>query len=53
MPILLIIAGAAIIYFLKSFLYKRGWFKGLETNVAFQNKPAVEGDQRLKFPLAG
>lgn len=44
MTLILIIAGAALMYMLSNRLYRHFWNKGLEAEISFSRKQAVKGD---------
>ncbi|MBQ8639595.1 MAG: DUF58 domain-containing protein [Lachnospiraceae bacterium] len=44
MEILLLIAGAGLIYWLQNALYKKYWAKNLSVSIHFQEKPVLEGE---------
>jgi len=45
MEILILIAGAALIYLIHNYLYRRFWDTGLSVHIAFQDKPVLEGEE--------
>lgn len=44
MTLVLIIAGAAVVYMLFNYLYRRFWSVGLKADVSFSRKESVKGD---------
>lgn len=45
MEILILIAGAALVYIIQNHLYRKFWDKGLSVHIAFQDKPVLEGEE--------
>ncbi len=44
MTLILVVIGAALVYFLQNKLYQKYWDKSLEVSVAFEKKQAVKGE---------
>lgn len=44
MKLLLLLAGAALIYLLQNRMYRKYWDKGLSVSIRFQDKPVLEGE---------
>ncbi len=45
MEILILIAGAALVYCAQNYLYRKFWDKGLSVQINFQEKPVLEGEE--------
>lgn len=45
MTLILVVIGAALVYFLQNKLYQKYWDKSLEVSVAFDKKQAVKGEK--------
>ncbi len=45
MPLIILVAGAAILFFLQRILYKKLWDKGLDIDIRFQERSAFEGEK--------
>lgn len=44
MEILLLFAGAALVYWIQNVLYRKFWDKDLSVSIRFQDKPVLEGE---------
>lgn len=44
MTLILVVIGAALVYFLQNRIYQKYWKKSLEVSVAFEKKQAVKGE---------
>ena len=44
MQIIILLAGAALVYWLQDLLYRRFWNRGLSVLIRFQDKPVLEGE---------
>lgn len=47
MELLLLLAGAGLVYLLQSFLYQKYWSSRLSVSIRFQDKPVLEGETAL------